>query len=351
MKAARFYKEGDPLRIEDVEIPKIGSREVLVKVKACGVTPSNIPYRKMIPALEKVPVTYGHQIAGTIAEVGSDVTGINKGNRVFVEYYVGCGQCPMCRSGRDYICPDFRVIGKTWGDGGFAEYVRVPVNNIFPLPDEISFEEGALIADPIGVGFHAARRAGVQPNNSVAIFGGGGAVGIATVQCAKLAGADPVIAIDAFEHKLKIAKKVGADEIVNSSEGDPVEKIKSLTGDKGVDIAIDACGGMGSAGELGGLTYEQSMKSTRWGGRTVIIGCSWETFTCEALRFCLEEFEVLGSHGVPKSDLPTIVSLIVNKKIQVKPIISHFFSLDEINHALDVLHRGLGDPFKIIIRP
>lgn len=350
MKAARFYKVGEPLKIEQLEIPKIGNTEVLIKVKACGLHPSHLTDREMIPPLKKVPVTYGHTIAGVIAEQGSEVTGINKGDRVFVDYYVGCGRCAMCRSGKDYICPDFLVIGKNWGDGGFAEYVKVPAANVFILPDELSFDEGALIADPIGVGFHAVRRGNVQLGNSVAVFGGGGAVGTSTVQCAKLSGAYPVIAVDAFEHKLNIAKKLGADEIINSANVDPVEKIKSLTG-KGVDIAIDTCGGMGSAGELGGLTYEQAMRSTRFGGRTVITGASWGTFVCVAMRFFIEEFEVLGTHGCPKAELPIIVNLLLDKKIQVKPIISHTFSLDEINDALGVLKKGSGNPLKIIIRP
>jgi len=166
-----------------------------------------------------------------------------------------------------------------------------------------------------------------------------------------LMGGDPVIAVDAFDRKLKVAKELGADEIINATEVDPVEIIKSLTDGKGVDIAIDACGGMGSAGELMGLTYEQAMKCTRWAGRTVIIGCSWGTFKCEALRFCIEEFEVFGSHGCLKADLPMIASLVLDQKIQIKPIISHTFNLDQINDALDVLNKGTGNPLKIIIKP
>jgi threonine dehydrogenase-like Zn-dependent dehydrogenase len=350
MKSARFYRQGEPLRIEYVEIPKIGPSDVLIQVKACGLTPSMIPSRKMIPPLKKVPVTYGHQFSGIIAEVGEAVEGFRKGDRVFIDYYVGCNKCPACLSGRHFSCSKFSVIGKNWGDGGLAEFVRVPATNVFILPDAISFEEGALIFDPIGVGFHAVRRGNVKGGSTVAVYGGGGAVGTSIIQAAKVDGAGLIIAVDTYDHRLDLARKLGADETVNSKNVNPVKKIKDLTDEKGVDIAFDACGGMGIAGEIGNVTYEQAMASTRFGGRTVIVSTSWGTFKCDPLRFALEEFELIGSHGCPRADISTILKLLLQGKIQIKPIISHTFSLDEVNYALDILKRQTGEVNKIIIK-
>jgi len=186
MKAARFYKVGEPLKIEMVPIPEIGPEEVLVDVKACGICGSDIHivYEGVTPT-PYTPITLGHEPSGVIEKVGSEVTDWKTGDRVTINPFLTCGKCINCLSGNSQICLSRRVIG-IHAEGGLAEFLRVPAKNLVRLPQPIPFDQGAIIADAVATPFHAiTKRGNIRAGEKMAVFGCGG-LGIHAVQIARI---------------------------------------------------------------------------------------------------------------------------------------------------------------------
>ncbi len=216
MKAAVFYEKGQPLKVEDVEVPTIEDDEVLVKVAACGLCRTDIHYLHGVPTFKKPPIILGHEISGTIEKAGEKVEYFKEGDTVLIPPVFSCGHCPRCRQGRGTICTSQIMIGNH-RDGGFAEYVSVPADSIFHLPPNVPLKEASIISDAISTPYHAVvNRGKVKPGETVAIFGCGG-VGLSAVQMASVVGAS-VIAVDIFDEKLEMAKKLGARETINGKK-------------------------------------------------------------------------------------------------------------------------------------
>lgn len=225
-------------------------------------------------------------------------------------------------------------------NGGYAEYVKAPANNIFNLPDEIPLIEGAIIADAITTPFHAVKnRAKVKPGDTLLVYGCGG-VGLNLVQVANAAGAS-VIAVDISETKLAKARELGAVATFNANDYPDVAKaIHKHTGG-GVDIACECIGNP--------KTLETAFSCVRNGGRLVIVGYTQHAMTLNASRVMYREMEVVGSLGCPLADYPKVIEMVRNGKIQVKSMVSKRFSLDQINEGLDFLRSGEG--FRSVIVP
>ena len=161
MKAVRLVKVGSPLQVQDVPEPRVGDRDVLVRVRAAGICHSDVHYRAGTSPVRPLPMTLGHEVAGTVEEVGRAVTGLRKGDRVCLHYNVTCGDCPACASGSEQFCPTGLMIGHHT-DGAFAERIVVPARNALPLPAEIPFEQGATLMCASATAFHALRKAGLR---------------------------------------------------------------------------------------------------------------------------------------------------------------------------------------------
>ncbi|MBW2637319.1 MAG: alcohol dehydrogenase catalytic domain-containing protein [Deltaproteobacteria bacterium] len=189
MLAARLYKVKEPLKIEEIDIPKPGTGEVLIAMKACGICATDVhtALDGTVPTAYS-PITLGHEPSGIISEMGNGVWGWNKGDRVAIHPQVTCGVCPQCREGHDGICTNARVLGMH-REGAFADYLVIPVRNLVRVPDSISFSEAAIMTDAGATPFHAVTKRGrVRPGETVAIFGCGG-LGMNAIQFCKLAGA------------------------------------------------------------------------------------------------------------------------------------------------------------------
>jgi len=252
MKAARFYKPGEPLRIEEIPIPVIGPEDVLLDVKATGICGSDIHILEGVTPTGFSPITLGHEISGVVVEVGTNVRNWKTGDRVCVNCIVSCGSCYNCLRGRFSICTQRKLLGIHL-DGGLAEYCKVPATNLIKLPENIPFEHGSIITDAVATPYHALiKRAKLELGQTVAIFGIGG-LGYSAVQLARIAGASKVIAVGIIAQNLERALNIGADEVINSSNQDPVEVIKNMTNGEGVDVALE-CIGMQT-------TIEQAVKS------------------------------------------------------------------------------------------
>ena len=334
MRAAVFYGPNMPLRIEEVPVPVLDAGEVLVQVAACGLCHTDLHYIDHgVPTVKKPPMILGHEAAGTVVLTGSGVRTMREGDRVLLPAILTCGRCAACRYGRENICSNMRMFGNDV-DGSYAEYVKAPAKDIFILPPEIPLVEGCIIADAVTTPYHAVKnRAEVRPGDSVVVFGCGG-VGLNVVQFANLAGGI-VIAVDIVEERLEWARRLGASETVNpqQTEGGAARKIRKLTGG-GADIALEAIGNPN--------TIQEAFASLHPGGRLVVVGYSNHEVSLNAGRIMYREMEIRGSLGCRPVDYPRVIELARTGRIQVSPLVTASFLLENINEGLDALRHSQG---------
>jgi propanol-preferring alcohol dehydrogenase len=333
MKAAVFYAANDPLKIEEYPTPEPGAGEVLVKVAACGLCHTDLHYTDHgVPTFKKPPLILGHEVSGEIAGVGAGVEQWKDGDRVLLPAVYGCGECAMCRTGRENICEKMVMFGNNV-DGGYAEYILAPAKDIFHLPKEIPLVEGSIIADAITTPYHAViNRGEVKPGDKVVVFGCGG-IGLNIVQIAAAIGAE-VVAVDIVDEKLEWATKLGAKATLNAKKFERIDKeIRKLT-NGGADIGFEAIGNPD--------VQKQTFSSLRTGGRFVVVGFSGKPMSLDTGRVMYREMDVIGSLGCRAVDYPRVLELARQGKIKVKELVTAQFPLDDINAGLDHLRKGEG---------
>src|SRR6059058_2693140 len=265
MRAVRLTQVGKSLENADVPVPEIGPTDVLVCVAAAGICHSDAHYRAGISEIDRLPLTLGHEVAGRVEEVGSDVAHLSAGDRVCVHYLIHCGSCEFCIRGLEQFCYQGQMIGKH-RDGGYAEFIKVPGRNAFALPEEISFEVGAIMMCSSATALHALNKARLKPGESVAIFGFGG-LGFSALQLARALDCGGVYVVEINRVKLTSAAKLGAVAI-DANAADPVEQIKDATNGKGVDVSLELIGSS--------KTMRQAVQCLGPLGRTAMIGLTAE---------------------------------------------------------------------------
>jgi 6-hydroxycyclohex-1-ene-1-carbonyl-CoA dehydrogenase len=333
MKAAVFYGPNQPLKIEEIDIPKIEPNEILVKIAACGVCNTDMHYIDHgVPTFKKPPMILGHEPSGIVEEAGADVTNFKTGNRVLIPPVFSCGYCDNCRLGRENICFNMQMMGNHI-DGAYAEYVKAPAKDCQHLPEDLPLEESSIIADAISTPYHAVKnRAQVKPGDTVVVFGCGG-VGINVVQMASASGGS-VIAVDIVDSKLEMAEKLGAQHTINSVDMEDkalLKEIRRLTGG-GADIAIEAIGNP--------KTIELAQGTVKAGGCHCQVGYTHHNVSINAGRLMFREIEIKGSLGCRPVDYPKIIEMARTGKIQLDPVVTHKFKLEEIDQAFDLLRKG-----------
>jgi propanol-preferring alcohol dehydrogenase len=342
MKAVRLIAPGRPVELQELPVPPVGSNNVLVRVKAAGVCHSDVHYRAGVSPVHPLPLTLGHEIAGVIERVGADVTTHSVGDRVCLHYMVTCGDCVYCSQGSEQFCTSGLMLGK-YRDGGYAEYISVPARSAFRLPDEIPFEQGAVMMCSSATSFHALRKGRMQPGESVAVFGVGG-LGMSAVQLAQAFGALDVYAVDINADKLRMAERFGAIP-VNAAETDPVAEIRRLSGGRGVDVALELVGLP--------LTIGQAVQSLAVFGRTVVVGITDEPVAIETYQDVMcKEAELIGSSDHLAQELPILIELARRGTLDLSEVVTGTLPLDAdaINEALDRLERFGGD-VRVVITP
>ena len=323
-------------------MPPVGAKDVLVRVKAAGICRSDVHYRAGVSPVYPLPLTLGHEVAGVVEEVGAEVRNVKVGDRVCLHYLVTCGDCRYCALGSEQFCTSGSMIGK-YQDGGYAEYIVVPSRNAVPLPDDIPFEQGAIMMCSSATSFHALNKAGVKPGESVAVFGVGG-LGISAVQLARAFGALDVYAVDINADKLRLAEGYGAIP-VNAGTADPVAEIRLLTGGQGVDVAL----------ELVGLrqTIEQAVHSLGVFGRAVLVGITDQPFELNSYQdVILKEAQIIGCSDHLLQELPLLVELVRRGALDLSSVVTRTVPLDAeaINAALDDLE-AFGPGARTVITP
>ncbi|MDH7564843.1 MAG: zinc-binding dehydrogenase [Candidatus Bathyarchaeota archaeon] len=342
MKAAMLYGIRD-LRIEEVETPKPGLGEVLVKVKAattCG-TDLKIFQRGYVEKVIKLPTIFGHEWAGDVAEVGEGLSWPEKGMRVRGGNSAPCLRCAMCQKGSYNLCEDM-----VWLWGAYAEYIKVPARtvslNMQPVPQHVSYEEAA-ITEPLACVLHGVEKAGIKIGDNVAIIGAG-PIGLLHLLAVKRMGAGKTIMIDLVDERLEFAAKLGADYTINPQKADSQASVRQLTSGYGADIVIEAIG-LPS-------TWEQALKLVRKGGTVLEFGgCPPGTeirVSTEALHY--GETTVMGAFHATPLHFREALTLISSGTINVKPLVTRKMNLNEIKEAFEILSMSKTE-IKIAIKP
>lgn len=359
VKAAVFTGPNEPLQIQELEISdQPGSREVLVKMSASGVCHSDLH------ALDgewetPAPLVLGHEGAGVVEAVGSEVEGLAVGDHVILSWTPSCGRCEFCADGRPVLCqmanqtaykhvsPDGRTrlsrdgedVKSFLGVGSFGSYAMVPETAAVKIRTDAPLAQAALVGCAVTTGIGAVTNtARVEAGSTVLVIGCGG-VGLNIVQGARLVGAKQIIVADVNDDKLELGRTFGATHTVNSRNVDLVEEIHRLTGDRGVDYAFEAIGLP--------LTIEQSYRAVRRGGTAVVVGQVADGVTVSIDPFVMSDQEkrLIGSnYGSSRQsiDFPKIIDLYMEGRIDLDTMVTDRIALEDVNDAFDEMRRGRG---------
>ena len=341
MKAVRMTQVGQPLQLQEIPLPLVGERDLLVRVRAAGICHSDAHYRAGRSPVHPLPMILGHEIAGVVEEIGWQVTKVKVGDRVCLHYNVTCGNCYYCSTGNEQFCSQGLMLGHHT-DGGYAEYVAIPARNAIPLPDEIPFEQGATLMCASATSLHAHRKSRLKAGETAAVFGVGG-LGLSAIQLAKAFGALDVFAVDISEERLKLAMQYGAVP-VNARQVEPVAEIRRLTKGPGVNVAL----------ELIGLsqTMQQAVQCLSAMGRAVIVGIGDRPLEIDTYPDLLgKEAEIIGSNDHLLQELPLLVEMARRKILDTSRVVTRIVPLeaDPVNQALDALERFGGDGRTVIV--
>ncbi len=340
MRSIRLVGQKQPVVMQEIDVPRLGRTDVLVRVKAAGICHSDAHYRSGVTKTGPLPVTLGHEVAGIVEEVGADVARFRSGDRVSVHYLASCGDCHHCSRGSEQFCSTAQMIGKH-REGGWADYIAMPERSLFLLPPEISLEQGAVMMCSSSTSLHALKKARLQGGDTVAVFGIGG-LGASALQLAMAMGALEVYAVDVNPVKLALAESFGAVP-VNAAEGDPVREIRRLTGGRGVDVSVEVVGLP--------LTMRQAVQALAVQGRAAIAGLSDRTFEIASYTELLgAEAEVIGVADHLAQEMPQLLEFAVRGKLNLEKVITRRVPLDAgiVDGVLDELDR-YGDHVRTVI--
>ena len=303
---------------EEVPEPKIRENEVLIQVRACALNHLDIWARR--GTRERIPMPHisGSDISGEVAKVGSLVGSHKPGEKVLIAPGTGCGVCEYCTGGMDSLCESYKIIGYET-QGGYAEYVAVPGDNVLPIPDNLGFEEAASIPLVFLTAWHMLMtRARLAPGETVLVWGAGSGVGTAAIQVAKLLSAK-VIATAGTDGKLEKARKLGADFVINHRTEDVPSEVKRVTNGAKADVVFD---------HVGQATWEKSMRSMAPGGRLVNCGVTSGGKAEIDIRFVfVRQFSLLGSYMGGRGELLKVLSFFDDGRL--KPVVDSVFPLME----------------------
>jgi L-iditol 2-dehydrogenase len=340
MRVAMYYSNQD-VRLEEMPTPQIGPGEVLMRVEASGICGTDLLewYR-----LHKAPLVLGHEVAGVIAAVGKGVERYKEGDRICAAHHVPCNKCHYCLSGHQTVCDTLRQTN--FDPGGFAEYIRLPRINVeqgvFPLPDEVSFEEATFI-EPLACVLRGQRLAHLQPRRSVLVIGSGVA-GLLHIQLARTSGASYIIATDIVDYRLEAALKFGADIAIQAEEYTPAY-LRGVADGRLADLVV-ICSGATSA-------ISQALESVERGGTVLFFAPTDQGVSIPISvndLFWRNEITLTSSYGGSPADYVAALELIQAGKIRVREMITHRLGLAETVLGFQLVARAQ-DSLKVIIEP
>ena len=340
MKAA-FVKDSSKIVIDEVEKPRLGSGDILVKMESCGICGSDI--EKVFGKYGQPSMRLGHEPAGIIFDVGLNVTEFKKGDRVFTHHHVPCYDCHYCRHGNETMCPKYYETNLN--PCGLAEEYLVPEWNVahggvLKIPDSMSFDEAAMI-EPLACCVRSWNKFSFQKNDSIAVFGVG-PTGMMHVMLAKSNEFGRIFCLDVNDFRLEFAKKFDITDAINSSDSNRKQKILDQTNNHGVDIAIVATGNLDA--------LKDAIEFVRKGGIVMIFGVPSKGATTDLDLSVLysKEISLLTSYAASDADTKQALELIESSKIDVEKLITHRYQIIDTQKAFEHAHGG-SDSMKIII--
>lgn len=327
-----------PLR----QVPDLtpGPGEVIVKVAAVGICGSDVHGFTGSTGRRNPGIVMGHEFSGTVAALGEGVTGHAIGERVVVQPLMTCGTCVNCRAGLPNICLHRRGLGMVDVDGAYAEAVRVPQELLYPLPEELTWEQGALV-EPLAVSMRAANQTPITLGDTVVVIGAG-PIGLLTMMAAKLKGAGTVIMTDLSEHRLEVARRLGADLTINPKQQDALAIVREVTGGPGAHATIEAVGISATVG--------QSLALVRTGGHITWIGNSAPKVDVLMQEVVTRELTIRGTYGFAE-EFPRAIATLRSGRLDVMPLVERIATLEEAPEIIHDLAEGSLDEVKVILKP
>ncbi len=350
MRALVAHAQGD-YRLDEIPVPQPGEDDILLKVESCGICAGDVkathPVARFwggdgMPGYCQPPFTPGHEFIGRAVYVGKNVPGGFKvGDRIATEQIVPCGQCRYCRDGRYHLCDPHDVYGfKNYLNGGMAEYVLLPKRSInYRVPEELTLEQAALI-EPYACALHGVRRAGVQVDD-VVVVAGAGTLGLGMVGALRLRNPRKLIVLDMMDERLELARRFGADEVINPGREDAIARVLELSGGWGCDVYIEVTGHPSAVGQ--GL--EMIAKGGRFVEFSVMSGASTVDWS---IIGDAKEIEIRGSQLSPHC-YETTIENILNKKAPTQGVVTHVFPLEQWAEAFRVAESR--EAIKVLITP
>ena len=341
MKAARIVRVKEPLKLQELQTPKPKGSQIIIKVQSSGVCHSDFHVwegyyegidghpLKTTERGVNYPLTPGHEIAGIVDGLGEQVEGFSKNEKVIVYPWIGEGLCPACRIGEENLCDKPRSLG-VYTDGGYADYVLVPnYKYLVKIGDDMDTDTSAPLSCAGLTAYGAVKNANLKPDDNVVIVGTGG-LGLMAIQLAKAVTGARIIAMDIDDKKLEVAKKEGADIIVNSKKEDAAQAVMELTDKLGADAVIDFVNAS--------KTVETDMQMLRRRARVVLVGLFGGELKLSLVSMPTRAYKLIGSYTGSLSDLIELVSLA--KRGVIRPVVSNRFKLNQATEALQMLKDG-----------
>lgn len=331
------------LEIAELPEPTPGPGEVLVRVAACGICGSDVHGYDGSSGRRIPPIVMGHEAAGRIAALGSDVKGFAEGDRVTFDSTIYCGACGPCRRGEVNLCDYRQVLGVSCSDyrraGAFAEYIAVPSRIVYRLPDNLSFAEAAML-EAVAVAIHSVSLAQVSPDSTALVLGAG-MIGLLVLQALRVAGCSRVFVADIDSSRLKLAQEVGATTVFSADIG-LIEQVRRLTGGAGVDVAVEAVGR--------NETASAAIESVRKGGTVVLVGNISPEVTLPLQKVVTRQIRLQGSCA-SAGEYPQAMELLATGAIQVKPLITAIAPLHDGPQWFERLHARERNLIKVVLTP
>ena len=332
MRALILEEPGEEprLAIEERELPTLGLRDVLVQVHACGICYHDVLVMQgVLRRGVKERVVLGHEISGTVAQVGEAVEGFQVGDKVASIFTEPCGECEQCRRGREQRCVRGRGIGHRI-DGGFAEYVKLHQNALVSLPPGADLDTACIYGCPIGVAYNAITEvAQLQAGERALVTGAGGGLGVHSIQIARAAGAT-VFAVTSSPEKEDRLRELGASEVVLAGDMDFSELVRALTGDEGIDVVVE---------NVGSITFKSSLASLAQFGRVVIVGAIGPgRIEMSPAELIFRDAHIMGTGGATRQQLKDVANLV--ERGLISPVVSQSFPLEEAATAYRLMRES-----------
>ena len=341
---ALVLEKSSELYLRDVPRPSVASHEILIQVKACGICGSDVHGYDGSTGRRIPPLIMGHEAAGVVAEVGSDVHRFQPGDRVTFDSTVSCGVCQFCLKGDVNLCDNRQVLGVSCGDyrrnGAFAEYVAVPEHIVYSLPDSFAYAKAALI-EAVSIAVHAAKITEIEPGSSCVVVGAG-MIGLLAVQAFRHYGCTKVFAVDLEQGKLDLAKALGADETFVATDPDLLKKLQAANGGREVDIAAEVVGAQKSV--------TTAIDAVRRGGSVTLIGNLSPKVEIPLQAVVTRQIRLQGSCA-SAGEYRECIELMESGAIDVDPLISAVAPLSEGAEWFERLHSRQPGLMKVILQP